>query len=142
MQNHENDFYDRRMIKSEYKYSEITEKIIGCVMKVHNSLGQGFPEIIYQRGFEIELRKTELSIIREKEHSVYYDNQLIGKRRVDFLVNNIITVEIKAVSKLDDSHFNQALNYLEAFNLEIGLLINFGASRLEFKRIINNKIKP
>jgi GxxExxY protein len=73
---------------------------------------------------------------------VYYDNQLIGKRRVDFLINNKITVEIKAVSKLDDSHFNQALNYLEAFNLEIGLLINFGASRLEFKRIINNKIKP
>ena len=83
-----------------------------------------------------------MEIIREKEQSVYYDNQLIGKRRVDFLINNKITVEIKAVSKLDDSHFNQALNYLEAFNLEIGLLINFGASRLEFKRIVNNKIRP
>jgi GxxExxY protein len=142
MQNDENDFYDRSMIKPEYKYSDITEIIIGCAMKVHNSLGPGFPEIIYQRGFEIELKKTELEIIREKEQSVYYDNQLIGKRRVDFLINNKITVEIKAVSKLDDLHFNQAINYLEAFNLEIGLLINFGAARLEFKRIINNKIRP
>ncbi len=105
-------------------------------MKVHNSPGPGFPEIIYQRGFEIELKKKELNIVREKEQSVYYDGQLIGKRRVDFLFNEKITVEIKAVSQLDDSHFNQALNYLEAFNLEIGLLINFGASRLEFKRII------
>ncbi len=129
------------MVKQEYKYSDVTEIIIGCAMKVHNSLGAGFPEVIYQRAFDIELKKTELAIDREKEQSVFYDNQLVGKRRVDFLINKLITVEIKAISKLEDSHFNQALNYLEAFNLEIGLLINFGGSRLEFKRIINNKLK-
>ena len=96
-----------------------------------------------ERAFDIELKKTELTIDREKEQSLFYDNQLIGKRRVDFLINKLITVEIKAVSKLEDSHFNQALNYLEAFNLEIGLLINFGAKSLVFKRLINSKMsKP
>ena len=129
------------MVKQEYKYSDVTEIIIGCAMKVHNSLGAGFPEVIYQRALDIELKKTELTIDREKEQSLFYDNQLIGKRRVDFLINKLITVEIKAVSKPEDSHFNQALNYLEAFNLEIRLLINFGGSRLDFKRIINNKLK-
>ena len=127
------------MIKTEYKYSEITEIIIGCAIKVHNQLGVGFPEHIYQRALEIELRKTILKIYREKEQSVYYDGILIGKRRVDFLVEDKVMVEIKAVNSLDDSHLNQILNYLEAFKLEIGLLLNFGSSKLEFRRITNNK---
>jgi GxxExxY protein len=129
------------MIKSEYKHSDITEIIFGCAMKVHNSLGKGFPEIIYQRSFLIELKKTALKIEREIEQSVYYEDQLVGKRRVDFLINKTILVEIKAIVELDNSSINQILNYIEAFNLEIGLLINFGKDRLEFKRFTNNKLK-
>jgi GxxExxY protein len=129
------------MIKTEYKHSEITEIVIGCAMKVHNSLGKGFPEAIYQRAFLIELNKTELIIEREIEQAVYYEEQLVGKRRVDFLINKIILVETKAKSELDNSCINQILNYIEAFNLEIGLLINFGKDRLEFKRFTNNKLK-
>lgn len=129
------------MIKSEYKHSEITETIIGCAMKVHNSLGKGFPEIIYQRAFLIELNKTALIIEREIEQPVYYEDQMVGKRRVDFLINKTILVETKAVNELNNSCTNQILNYIEAFNLEIGLLINFGNDRLEFKRFTNNKLK-
>jgi GxxExxY protein len=127
------------MIKPEYKYSEITEIIIGCSIKVHNALGPGFPEYIYQRALDIELRKTQLEVEREKEQAVYYETHFIGNRRVDFLINKLITDELKAVSELDNSHLNKALNYLEAFGLEIGLLINFGAPKLQFKRLINNK---
>src|SRR6266496_1555619 len=122
------------MIKSEYKYSEITEIIIGCAIKVHNALGAGFPEYIYQRALEIELQKTSLKMHREKEQSIFYDGHFIGNRRVDFLIEDIITVEIKAINELDNAHLNQALNYLEAFSLEVGLLINFGSPKLQFKR--------
>lgn len=129
------------MIKTEYKHSEITETVIGCAMKVHNGLGKGFSEVIYQRAFFIELNKTALIIEKELEQPVYYDNQLVGKRRVDFLINKTILVETKAIGELDNSCINQILNYIEAFNLEIGLLINFGKNRLEFKRFTNNKLK-
>lgn len=129
------------MIKSEYKHSDITEIVIGCAMKVHNSLGKGFPEIIYQRAFLIELNKTELLIEREIEQTIYYEDHVVGKRRVDFLINKIILVETKAISELDNSCINQILNYIEAFNLEIGLLINFGKDRLEFKGYTNNNLK-
>lgn len=129
------------MIKSEYKHSDITEIVIGCAMKVHNSLGKGFPEVIYQRAFQIELNKTGLIIEREIEQPIYYEEQLVGKRRVDFLINKTILVETKAICELDNSCINQILNYIEAFNLEIGLLINFGKDRLEFKRFTNNKLK-
>lgn len=129
------------MIKSEYKHSEVTEIIIGCAMKVHNSLGKGFPELIYQRAFLIELNKTSLTVEREIEQPVFYEGQLVGKRRVDFLINKIILIETKAISELGSSCINQILNYIDAFNLEIGLLINFGKDRLEFKRFTNNKLK-
>src|SRR5438045_2880093 len=98
------------MIKSEYKHSEITEAIIGCAMKVHNSLGKGFPEVIYQRAFLIELNKTALCIEREIEQPVYYEENLVGKRRVDFLINKTVLVETKAKSELDNSCINQILN--------------------------------
>jgi GxxExxY protein len=128
------------MIKQEYKYSEITAKIIGCAIKVHNELGPGFPEYIYQRALEIEFRNTLLQNVREKEHPVYYLNELVGKRRVDFVVEEKIMVELKAVDKLDELSLSRSLNYMKAFNLEVGLLINFGGAKLEFKRLINNKI--
>lgn len=112
-------------IKEEYKYSELTSKIIGCAMKVHSTLGNGFQEVIYQRAFAIEMTKQGLSFVREMEMPIYYDEQQIGTRRVDFFVEDKIMVELEAVIQLEDVHLAQAINYLEAYNMEIGLLINF-----------------
>jgi GxxExxY protein len=128
------------MIKQEYLYSDITELIIGCSMKVHSTIGRGFPEYIYQRALAIELSKTDLEIKKEMEWPVYYDGQLVGKRRVDFMVNGKILIEIKAVALYEPSHLNQIINYLQAFQIPIGILINFGKEKLEFKRFTNNKL--
>ena len=130
------------MIDEKYKYSKLTETIIGCAMEVHKILGNGFQEVIYQRALEMELTLQELNFSREHEMPIYYKNKHIGTRRVDFLVEDIISVEIKAVIQLEDVHLAQAINYLEAYNLEVGLLINFGARSLQFKRLTNSKFKP
>lgn len=119
------------------KHEEITHRIIGCAMKVHRVLGNGFQEVIYQRALAIELKKQELSYQREMEMSIYYENINIGTRRVDFFVEDNIMVEIKAVIKLEEVHLAQAMNYCQAYNLPIGLLINFGSKSLEFKRVYN-----
>lgn len=124
------------------KYADITEKIIKCAMKVHNTLGNGFQEVIYQRALEIEMRKTGINFSREFEMPILYEGEQIGTRRVDFLVQEIISVEIKAVIQLESVHLAQAMNYLEAYNLEIGLLINFGSNILQFKRLTNKKYNP
>jgi GxxExxY protein len=124
-----------------HKYSDITAKVIGCSMKVHRALGNGFQEVIYQRALEIEMPLDGLNFEREFNMPIYYRNHQIGTRRVDFLVEKIISVELKAVKALDDVHFAQAINYLEAYNLEIGLLINFGENSLVFKRLVNKKFK-
>ena len=126
------------MDKQEYKHSDITGNIIGCSMQVHKVLGNGFQEVIYQRALAIEMIKQDLSFQRELEMPIYYDDQKIGTRRVDFLVDEKIMVELKALTKLEDLHLAQAVNYLEAYYLEIGLLINFGAKSLEFRRVINS----
>lgn len=123
------------------KYSDITEKIIKCAFKVHGTLGNGFQEVIYQRAMEIEMRNQELNFSREFEMPIYYEGIQIGTRRVDFLVEEIISVELKAVTHLESVHLAQAMNYLEAYNLEVGLLINFGTNSLEFKRLTNRKYK-
>jgi GxxExxY protein len=124
-----------------YKYSELTGKIIGCAMTVHKTLGNGFQEVIYQRALEIEMQLCGLSFSREFEMSIYYKDRHIGTRRVDFLVKGVVSVELKALTKLEDVHLAQAINYLEAYNLEIGLLINFGETSLTFKRLTNKKFK-
>ena len=129
------------MIKEVYKYSELTSKVIGCAMKVHSALGNGFQEVIYQRALEIEFSLADIPFSREFEMPIYYHNQQIGTRRVDFLVNEVLSVELKALTKLEDVHFAQAINYLEAYNLEVGLLINFGEQSLNFKRLQNKKYK-
>jgi GxxExxY protein len=129
------------MINEQYKYSELTSKIIGCAMAVHKILGNGFKEVIYQRALEIEMRMAGISFTREHEMPIYYREAQIGTRRVDFLVEGIISVELKAIIKLEDVHLAQAINYLEAYNLEIGLLINFGEVSLHFKRLTNKKYK-
>lgn len=121
------------------KYKEITEKIIAAAMKVHRTLGNGFQEVIYQRALEIEFTKIDLKFAREFEMPIIYEGIHIGTRRVDFLVEEKISVEIKALIQTENVHLAQAMNYLEAYNLEIGLLINFGATSLEFKRLTNRK---
>jgi len=121
-------------------YKEITEKIIASAIQVHNTLGNGFQEVIYQRALEIEFSLLKVGFEKEKEMPILYKGQQIGTRRVDFFVENKIMVELKAVIILENAHLSQAMNYLEAYNMEIGLLINFGAKSLEFKRVHNNKL--
>ena len=123
------------------KYGDITEKIIGCAMKVHSALGNGFQEVIYQRCLEIEMSKQGMHSVREVEMPIHYDGQEVGTRRADFLVEDKVLVELKALTVLEDVHLAQALNYLEAYNLEVGLLINFGSRSLEFKRLHNKKYR-
>ena len=130
------------MIKAEYKYSELTGRIIGCAMEVHNALGNGFQEGIYQQALAFEFQLQNLMFDREYEMPVIYKNRPVGSRRVDFLVDSKISVELKALIKLEAVHLAQAINYLEAYNLEIGLLINFGNTKLEFHRVENKKHKP
>jgi GxxExxY protein len=127
------------MIMADFKYKEITEKIIGCAMKVHSTLGNGFQEVIYQRALQIELREAGLHFEREMTMPVYYKGRQIGERRVDFFVEGKIMVELKAVIQLENVHLAQAKNYLEAYNMQVGLLINFGSISLQFKRLGNSK---
>jgi GxxExxY protein len=120
------------------KDPEITEKIIGCAMRVHGALGNGFQEVVYQRCMAIEFDETGLDYKREMEMPIYYKEKEVGTRRVDFLMGNGILVELKAISELNDTHYAQMINYLEAYKLEIGLLINFGEKSLKFKRFIKS----
>jgi len=129
------------MINKDYKYSELTSKVIGCAMKVHSALGNGFQEVIYQRALEIEMADEGISFNREQEMDIYYKSQQIGTRRVDFLVEGVLAVELKALTQLEDVHLAQAINYLEAYDLEVGLLINFSARSLQFNRVNNNSFK-
>ena len=117
----------------------LTYAIIGCAMKVHATLGNGFQEVIYQRALAIEMRKANLNFVQETGISIFYDGEEIGIRRVDFLVEQQILVELKALISLEDVHLAQGLNYLVAFQLETGLLINFGARSLEVKRLRHPK---
>lgn len=128
-------------MKSNLKYHDLTEKIIGASFEVHKFLGNGFQEIIYQRALAYEFEKAELTFEREIDQQIYYrDLEFpIGTRRADFVVDGKILVEIKAVSDLEDVHMAQALNYLKAYRLEVGLLINFGSKSLTFKRLILSK---
>lgn len=123
-------------------HEEITRKVIGCAMAVHSALGNGFQEVIYQRAMAIELEDAGLSFTREQDMEIFYKKRNIGTRRVDFFVEQKIMVELKALTKLEDVHLAQAMNYLEAYNIRIGLLINFGSKSLEFKRVHNNRLEP
>jgi len=118
---------------------ELTYKIIGCAMKVHNTLGAGFQEVIYQRCLAIELKKADLSFVREQDQPVYYEGTEVGTRRADFVVADRVIVELKALTNLEDVHIVQAKNYTIAYDYPVGLLINFGGQNLQFKRIFNPK---
>ncbi len=118
---------------------ELTYKIIGCAMKVHNTLGPGFQEVIYQRSLAIELERAGLTFVREQEHSVYYEDIEVGTRRADFVVENKVVVELKALVNLEDVHIAQAKNYTVAYDFPKGLLINFGSKSLQYKLLFNPK---
>jgi GxxExxY protein len=131
------------------KYGDITQQVIGCAMKVHGKMRNGYNEAIYAQCFSIELDKAHIKYQKELDIPVYYEQVIVGRRRVDFMIEEKIVVELKAVAELTDQHLAQALNYLECHHLEIGLLINFGAKSLQFKRLINqyaveqkNRVNP
>jgi GxxExxY protein len=126
------------MTLKEYKHSDITEKIIGASFEVHKFLGNGFQEVIYQRALAFEFAKAGLDFQREIEQDIYYKNlqDPIGTRRADFIVEGKVLVEIKAIIQLEEVHLAQILNYLRAYKLEVGLLINFGSKSLTFKRLV------
>ena len=127
----------------EEDINQLTHRIIGCAMQVHRTLGNGFQEVIYQRALAIEFSFQNITYIREQEMDLYYREQHIGTRRVDFFVEGRVMVEIKAIEKLQDVHKAQAINYCEAYNIADGLLINFGGTSLDFKRVYNkNLVNP
>ena len=120
------------------KHGEITEKIIGAAFEVHKFLGNGFQEVIYQRALAWELSQVNLTFNREIEQDIFYKElrEPIGTRRADFVIEDKVLVEIKALKELEDVHLAQVLNYLKAYKLEVALLINFGSKSLEFKRLV------
>jgi GxxExxY protein len=120
---------------------KITHEVIGSAMEVHSILGNGFQEVVYQRALSFEMNLRDIAHQREFEMPLFYKGQDVGGRRVDFLVCAEISVEIKAIINLEDVHLAQAMNYLEAYHLQTGLLINFGAKSLQFKRLFNKKHK-
>ncbi len=123
------------------KYEDVTRSILAAAFKVHSTLGNGFQEVIYQRAMELEMPLHELLFKREMEMPIFYLGRQIGTRRVDFFVEGLIMVELKAQIKLEDVHLAQAINYLEAYNVEVGMLLNFGAISLEYRRLTNKKYK-
>jgi GxxExxY protein len=127
----------KEIVNDTYKHSDLTGKIIGCAMKVHNTLGNGFQEVIYQRALALELTKEDLKFVRQLQMPIYYNGVEIGYRKVDFFVEEKIMVELKAIVQLEDNHLAQAINYLEVYKMQTGLLINFGSKSLQFKRVTN-----
>ena len=123
------------------KFADITEKIIGASFEVHKFLGNGFQEVIYQRALAYELHKAGLEFVREIEQDIFYKElpEPIGTRRADFVVESKVLVELKAIIILEDVHLAQILNYLKAYKLEVGLLVNFGSKSLTFKRLVLTK---
>jgi GxxExxY protein len=127
------------VVAEQYLYVEITRKIIGCAMQVHAALGNGFQEVVYQRSLAIEMHDSGLDFSRELEMPLFYKDTEVGTRRVDFLVEQKVLVELKAISEITLIHHAQIINYLTAYRLDIGLLINFGEKSLSYKRFINSK---
>jgi GxxExxY protein len=122
-------------------YNPLTHRIIGCAMRVHALLGRGFPEVIYQRALGIELEREQVVAQREVETPIYFRGQQIGTRRVDFLATGPTTdqpilLELKATAELTEAHFAQTINYLEAYRLHVGLLLNFGTTSLQYRRLV------
>lgn len=123
----------------QYLHAEITRKVIGCAMKVHATLGNGFQEVIYQRSLAIEMHDSGLNFAREIEMPLFYKDNEVGTRRADFLVEQKVLVELKAITEITPVHHAQIINYLNVYKLNIGLLINFGEKSLVYKRFIKSE---
>lgn len=119
--------------------NSLTYRIIGSAMEVHRQMGPGFPEVVYQRCLAIEMKARGLDFTREQEHPLYYKGQEVGKRRADFVVENQVVVELKAMVALEDAHLAQAKNYTVVYDFPLGLLINFGSRSLQYKLVFNPK---
>jgi len=134
-------FNDKQDLKKDLKMNldDLTYRVNGCAMKVHNTLGNGFQEVIYQRCLEIELERAGISFEREQSHTIYYEGIDVGTRRADFIIEGSVVVELKALINLEDVHLAQAKNYVVAYDKPIGLLINFGSQSLQFKKVYNPK---
>jgi len=122
-----------RMEETSEQY-DLAGKVIGFAMKVHSTLGSGFLETVYQSALALELRRAGLKVEAEKPISVRYEGELVGAFIADLLVNEVLIVETKAVQMLAKIHEVQLVNYLVATGIDEGLLLNFGAERLEFKK--------
>lgn len=118
---------------------KLTYTIIGAAMEVHKTIGPGFQEVIYQRCLAIELERQGVGFVREKETTVFYKEIDVGTRRADFIIEDKVVVELKAVIRLEDVHIAQAKNYTVAYDFPKGLLINFGSKSLEYKLMFNPK---
>lgn len=123
----------------EYKYAELTRRTIGCAMRVHRYMGPGFPEVIYHRCLSIELEKERLKHQSEIARDIFYEGNWVGLRRLDLLIEDVVLVELKATTEITNADYNQVLNLLKIFDLEVGLLLNFGKPSLVFKRFANSK---
>ena len=130
---------DHFMNRLGLRYFEITGKIIGCAMRVHNYFGPGYQEIIYHRSLMLEFKKDGINARSEVEEVVTYYNEVVGKRRIDIVVEDKILIELKAISEIDSDCDNQILNCLKVFGFEVGLLFNFGKKRLQYKRFVRSK---
>ena len=133
-------FATMTIVKDEYQYSELTGNIIAAAFEVHNFMGCGFVESVYHRSLEFELSIRQIPFTSEKEMNIYYKIQKVGARRVDLFVYSKISVELKAVSSLDNTDLAQGINYIEAFNIDVGLLLNFGSKSLEVRRLLNPRL--
>ena len=120
----------------EYLYSDLTKAIIGAALTVHKTLGPGFPEKIYQKALQEEFRKQNISFVREKQIKVFYEGKDVGYTVVDFFVYDKIIVELKAAKLILDVHTKQVIGYLKTTSLKLGLVLNFGKSKLEIKRVV------
>jgi GxxExxY protein len=123
----------------DYKHADLTRVIIGCAMKVHRIIGPGFPEIIYRRCLVIELRKAGLLCEVEVEKDIFYEGEKVGSRRLDILVEKLVILELKAINEIEPLCYSQVLDYLKIFNIEVGLLLNFGNISLHYKRFANTR---
>jgi GxxExxY protein len=122
---------------TDLPYNDLTQAIIGCAMKVHSRMKNGYVEAVYQKCLAIELQKKDLNFQQEVDVPIHYDGIVVGRRRVDFIIERNIIVEIKAITTLENHHLAQAINYLETHQLQVGLLINFGSKSLQFRRLVN-----
>lgn len=138
----ESGFTELKDEQDKMTLDELSYKINGCAMKVHNTLGNGFQEVIYQRCLAIELERAGISFGREQEHTIYYEGIEVGTRRADFVIEDLVIVELKALINLEDVHLAQAKNYVVAYDRPIGLLINFGSTSLQIKKVYNPKYHP